>query len=89
MTPQHELYIKSLIRRILDDSAQPFILRSTLCPRGMPCDPDTLNLLQRWETQGYLRVLGNPNELADDAPIVEMLRYIDGKSPIPGFLNFD
>ena len=81
-------YLRALIHRILDDSAQPFIPRRALCVPGASFDPEVWRQLKLWEQEGYLRILRTPDQTGGDDYVVEMLKYIDQKSPIPGFLNY-
>lgn len=44
--------------------------------------------LHEWRAQGYLVILKEPAECAPDDYCVEMLSFIDQKSPIKGWLNW-
>lgn len=89
MTEQKSLYLRATIHRILDDSAQPFIARAALCESGSGFDPEVFQLLRHWEAKGYLQILCDPDRAVDTEPIVKMLSYIERRSSIPGFLNWE
>ena len=80
-------YLRALINRILDDSAQPYITRASLCTQGADFDPDVVEILKEWQNHGYLQILVNPNEASFHEPVIKMLRFIDRASSIPGFLD--
>ena len=45
--------------------------------------------LEQWEREGHLRIIKQPDLCQPDEPCVEMFRFIDQKSPIKGFLNWE
>jgi IS5 family transposase len=88
MTESDRRHLKATINRILDDSARALVPRSAICARGASIDVETVEQLREWEREGYLRIVGDLKG-GDDEIVLEMLRYFDRKSPIPGFLNWE
>lgn len=80
---------KNGINRSLDDTASPMIRSGLLCAYGEGDWDSILKHLKIWEQQGILKILKNP-EIADPQDVcVEMLMFINRKSSIPGFLNYE
>jgi len=51
-------------------------------------DMETLEAsLREWQSLGVLEVLKGPKECRPDDVCVRVFRFIDQKSPIPGWLN--
>ena len=57
------------------------IPRKTLRVYGENDWPEIKAALREWEGKGYLRVLKDPEDAADEEICVEMLSYIEQKSP--------
>jgi len=52
-------------------------------------DLETLKeCLSIWESAGYLHILKRPERCRPDEDCVEMIQFIEQKSPIKGFLNW-
>jgi len=76
--------LKNGINAILDDYCKR-ISRQTIRVYGDANWPSIRAMLGEWESKGYLRILRDP-ETANDADIcVEMLNYIEQKSPWPNW----
>lgn len=90
-----EEVLKAIINRTLDDTAHRFIRAGTISAGGgMTADggrywPEIHNSLKKWEEAGFLTVAKDPEYAEKSEECVEMHQYIERKSPIPGFLNFD
>jgi hypothetical protein len=84
---QRRDYLRALINRILDDSAQAYITRASLCTQGAEFDPEVVEILKEWQNQGYLQILVNPNEASYHEPVIKMHKFIGRASSIPGFLE--
>src|SRR6186713_2689786 len=87
-TPSYD-FVRGTIHRILDDTAQPYILRGALGQKGAVMAPELVGYLKQWERDGYLEILGDLDQMDQTQSAVRMLSYIGKKSPIPGFLNWD
>jgi len=82
-------YLSSLINRILDDTACPYISKMTLFGSGGgDLIQHRLAWLRSLEKNGVLRFVADPETINDDDACIEMLRFIDRLSSIPGFLNW-
>lgn len=81
-------YLKNWINRILDDTASPFIPKACIFGNGGgDIRPHRVAWIKKLEEQGILKILGDPSTLKDEEPYVEMLRFIERKTSIPGFLE--
>lgn len=47
------------------------------------------SVIKKWEQQNLLTILKNPTDASDDDFCIEMKRFVDQKSPIRGWLNWD
>lgn len=81
------IYLRALINRILDDSAQPFIAKANFCTPGSACDPITMEVLKEWQELGLLTILADPESVDPGQPLIKMIKFIDRPSSIPGFLE--
>ena len=61
------------------------IPRKTIRVYGEDNWPQVNALLKEWEDKGYLKILRNPETALDDEVCVEMLAYIEQKSPWPNW----
>ena len=43
--------------------------------------------LTEWESKGFLKILKDPKKCEPRDPCVKMLKFIEEKSPIAGYLN--
>ena len=90
MNDYHKRTLKAGINYILE-GLSPEDLRITLAllQRYAENDIETLTeCLNLWEKAGYLRILKPPEQCHPDENCVEMIQFVEQKSPIRGFLNW-
>lgn len=85
----HEGVLQNGINRTLDDTAESIIVAAAVSGYGSDDFPKIRECLKRWESEGILRIIADPEGLPNSAPCLEMLKYIHRRSAIPGFLNWD
>jgi hypothetical protein len=72
------------INRCLDDSVRAFS-KSTVGAFGHGDWQNIKEILVQWEERGLLRIIKPIDEASDDDMVIEMLDYIDQKSPFPNW----
>jgi len=82
------LEFKNGINRTLDDTACATISAGTLAAFGRRDWPNIRTVIEKWQQEGILRVLRDPEVSNPEEPCVEMYRFIERASSIPGFLNY-
>lgn len=76
------------INRTLDDGGSSIISVGTVRAYG-GCDWIAIRkFLVNLEAKGVLRIIQDPEGALPNVPCLEMYSYIDRKSVIPGFLNW-
>ena len=82
------LEFKSGLNCVFADTACATISAGTLAAYGRR---DWLNIrtaIEKWQQEGILRLLRDPEVSNPEEPCVEMYRFIERVSSIPGFLNY-
>jgi|GEM_PF-2863286 len=83
-------YIKAILNRSLDDTAQPFISKQTFCNQDGSLDPVILDHLLDLEKRGLLKIIGPIQSNEDNPRFIKMLQYIDPVgTPRPHYINWD
>jgi hypothetical protein len=72
--------LHAAINRLLDDGAR-HIRRSDIVVFGGSNWSKIKAALTEWEGKGYLRIIKDPEFARDEEVCLEMLNYIDQKSP--------
>jgi hypothetical protein len=72
------------INRLLDDGVR-ICSKATLREYGAHDWAATKDALVQWQSLGLLRIIKSLDEARDDEIVVEMLDYIDQKSPWPNW----
>lgn len=73
----------------MDYTAEPLIKVGVIRGYGNSDWPKIRVTLQKWENEGILKILNDPEGRDASEPCVQMLKYIDQRSSIPGFLNWE
>jgi len=81
--------LKNGINRFLDDTQHTVVKAGMLGGYGADNWIRIKECLVRWENEGILKILIDPEGLPSDTPCIEMLKYIHQRSSIPGFLNWE
>ncbi len=76
--------LQESINRYLDDGARAYS-KGTLGYFGAHDWPRIKTSLAEWESRGLLRIVRPIDEARDDEIVIEMLDYIDQKSPWPNW----
>ena len=80
--------IKGVLHKAMEDGPRTRFTKRNLLAFSSG-DTATLNTcLQEWQTRGYLQILKSLSECGDEEICIEMKSFIEQKSPIRGFLNW-
>lgn len=85
----NERELRATINRTLDDTACALIRRGAIAGGGSRDWDQIMGCLKKWESEGILKIVRDPQFAESGDECVEMLSYIYRKSAIPGFLNWD
>jgi hypothetical protein len=77
------------INRCLDDGDSDLINCGVIRAYGHSNWHEIIKCLKKWETDGILLILNDPERCLPTVPCVKMLKFIHRRSSRPGFLNYD
>lgn len=88
MNKSNQWGLKAGINRILEGGVQKIkAVHITTYSHG---DIEVIdNSLKEWQERGYLRILKPYQDCSPEEHCVEMIKFIDQKSPIKGYLNWE
>lgn len=88
MNEDHIWGLKAGINRILEDGV--FKIKARHLNVYSKGDIEVIeHFIPEWEKLGYLKIIKPYGQCAPNDTCVEMLQFIDQKSPIKGFLNWE
>jgi hypothetical protein len=84
MKPTTQAVLEASINRYLDDGVRVYS-KSDLGYFGAHDWPRIKALLEQWESRALLRIVKPIDEARDEETVIEMLDYIEQKSPWPNW----
>jgi hypothetical protein len=81
--------LEALINRSMDDTACPYIKQSLIAAGGSHDWQKITSTIKKWEDTNTLIIVKNPEFAEHNEVCLEMISYINRKSAIPGFLNYE
>lgn len=80
--------VKACLNRYTEDGRRTQFTKHNLIAFSKGDTVTLLACLHEWQAKGYLQIVKPLAECQDDDVCIEMKSFIEMKSPLPGFLNW-